>query len=170
MENCINHEDHEAIEHCEVCGDALCDLCLWYDDEGRRLCERHARAHEKAGGAVQSPAQYSEGIMVREANGEAPRAPYEGNQTDLIALIAGVLGAASLMTWFGGSVCLPVSAGVLGVVAVTSRMKAMNPDRVQLYSIFGIGLGVLSLVPFLLFFCMFAFMFGFAIANGGTGP
>ena len=169
MEACINHEDHQAIEHCEICGDALCDLCLWYDDSGRRLCEQHAQEYELAGGMVQSPAQYSQGIQVREASGAPQRAPYEGNRTDLIALVAGILGAASLFTWFGGGMCLPLVAGVLGIAALTNRVKGLAPDRVRQFGIFGILMGVLSLVPFVIFFCFFAFSFGFVVANSG-GP
>jgi hypothetical protein len=169
MKNCINHEDHAAIEHCEVCGDALCDVCLWYDDDGRRLCENHAREYEEAGGSVQSPAFYVEGIHVKEGINTAPRAPYEGNQTDLIALSAGILGAASLMTWFGGGLCISFGAGILGVIALTSKKKGLNHNRVQQMGIFGLSLGVLGLVPIILFFCFFAFAFGLAF-SGNAGP
>ncbi len=170
MEACINHEDHAAIEHCEVCAVALCDLCLWYDDEGRRLCEQHAREYEKTGGSVQSPALYAEGIQVREADGTRPRAPYEGNQTDLIAAAAGLLGAVSLLTWFGGGMCIPMGAGVLGLIALTNKRKGLNPERARMLSLFGVGLSVVSVLPVLMFACFFAFFVGLAIAGGTTGP
>ena len=107
---------------------------------------------------------------MRDAEENPPRAPYEGNQTDLSALIAGILGAASLLTWLGGGMCLPIGAGVLGLAAISSTVKGLNQASVQQYSIFGVGMGVLSLVPFLILFCFFAFVFGFVLASGSTGP
>ena len=94
MESCINHPENAAIEHCEVCFNPLCDLCLWYADDGRRLCEDHAREYEATGGAVQPPEKYAIGHRVREmddaeAPGSGPR--YRGNDTDLLAALAAVI-------------------------------------------------------------------------------
>jgi hypothetical protein len=169
MPACINHDDHAAIEFCEICRDPLCDLCLWYDDDGRRLCERHARELETQGIEVHSPALYEEGIRVREVEPHEFTPPYQGNDTDLMAALALLFGAASVAQFFGFAYCMPVLALVLGFAALTSRKAGLDPTRSRTMSIFGISLSVISFLPFVFFFCMFAFVttLGFVASNGG---
>lgn len=171
MEPCVNHPDHAAIEHCEICGNALCDLCLWYDDDGRRLCEQHAREHQAAGGSVQSPELYREAIQVKEVDETAVRSPYLGNEQDLWAAAAAMAGVAALLTMCGGAYCLPVIALILGILALNSTRQSLNPDRTRTLGWIGLGLSSLSLLPLLLFFCIFIFTLTVGIASSSTfGP
>lgn len=170
MDACINHPDHAAIEHCEVCGNPLCDLCLWYADDGRRLCETHALEHQAQGGTVQSPEKYEGGIRVREVDERSvSSAPYQGNQTDLFAAVGVVIGAAAVLSYFGGTYCMPILALALGVSALSASRKAMDPDRTRTLGVLGVVLGFLGIVPILFFFCFSLFMtalaFGAAFAN-----
>jgi hypothetical protein len=171
MEACINHPDHAAIEHCEVCGDPLCDLCLWYADDGRRLCETHAREHEAAGGEVQSPELYEGGIRLREVEEtEAQTAPYQGNQTDLMAAAAALIAGTTVLSIFGGIYCLPFLTLLLAVTALTNRRKGLDTDRTRVLGVIGIALSVLSLLPVLLFFCIFLFSFTLAFGSMLVNP
>jgi uncharacterized membrane protein len=174
MDTCINHPDHAAIERCEVCSDPLCDLCLWYAEDGRRLCEEHAREHEQAGGEVQSPDLYEGGIRVREAEPAVDTAPFRGNDNDLIAAIAAMFGLTSLMNIFGLALCMPILALVMGIVTLTSRSKSIDPGRTRTLGILGIVLAAASFLPFILFFCMFFFAMTFpfmlTLFAGPQGP
>ncbi|HUF37368.1 MAG TPA: B-box zinc finger protein [Anaerolineales bacterium] len=158
MEPCINHPDHAAIEHCETCGDPLCDLCLWYADDGRRLCETHAEGHEKKGGTVQSPALYEGGIRVREVEEAAAQtAPYQGNQTDLLAAAAALIAGTTILSIFGGIYCLPILSLLLAITALTNRRKGLDEERTRVLGVIGIALSAFGLLPMLFFFCIFLF-------------
>ena len=171
MDSCINHPDHAAIEHCEVCGDPLCDLCLWYAGDGRRLCEAHARKHEAGGGEVQSPELYHGSIRLREVEEVAEVVPYRGTGTDVTAAAAVLIGATSVMSFFGATMCLPLLAAVLGFIALADRHKSFDPDRTRTMGILGIVLAFASFLPFLFFFCMFFFIMSISLVSATvTGP
>lgn len=178
MESCTFHPDHVAIEHCEVCHRPLCDLCLWYADDGRRLCASHARAYASTGGEVHPPETYDEALQPREITDPTlppPRdqAPYRGNSTDLYAALAVVMGATSLASCMGFAYCLPVLSGILGLVAVMNAKNALDPQRTRTFGAIGIGIGLLALIPILLFFSYFFIMvlfFIYSAATGNLGP
>lgn len=171
MDSCINHPDHAAIEHCEVCGDPLCDLCLWYADDGRRLCEEHARAHEAEGGSAQPPERYEGGIRVREVDeAAAPAAPFQGNQTDLMAAAAVLIAATTIFSYFGGIYCLPVVALFLSIAALTGRTKGLDPERTRVLGILGVMLSAFGILPILFFICFFAFSFTIAFGAAFANP
>lgn len=177
MEPCANHPDHAAIEHCEVCQKPLCDLCLWYADDGRRLCATHAREHENAGGQVQSPHTYDEALQPRELTDPLPtprdRAPFRGNSYDLYAALAVVMGATSLASCMGFVYCLPIVSGILGLVAYLNAKSALNPQRTRTMGILSIIIGLVGLLPIILFAGYFAMMFlffAYAAATGNLGP
>jgi hypothetical protein len=100
---------------------------------------------------------------VEEAIGSA--APYQGNQTDLMAAVAVVVGAAALLSFCGFSYCLPVVAGIMGFVVLLDRKKSLDPDRTRSLGAIGIGLSIASFLPFLLFFCMFLFFMSISVAT-----
>lgn len=178
MESCSNHPDHAAIEHCEVCQKPLCDLCLWYADDGRRLCATHAHAYENMGGTIQPPHAYDEGIQPREIDANLiptaqDRAPYRGNSYDVYAALAVVVGTTSLASCMGFVYCLPIFSGILGLVAIMNAKSALNPQRTQTMGAIGLVIGILGLLPLLMFagyfFMMFAF-FAYSAATGNLGP
>ncbi|NDJ79195.1 MAG: hypothetical protein GYB65_23340, partial [Chloroflexi bacterium] len=61
--NCHYHPDRIAIERCEVCGRPLCAYCLYYAEDGTRLCEEHAETAQQAGMAVEEPGAYAEQLI-----------------------------------------------------------------------------------------------------------
>lgn len=178
MDSCTFHPDHAAIEHCEVCQRPLCDLCLWYADDGRRLCVSHARAYESTGGKVQPPEAYDEALQPRELNdplhpAPADRAPYRGNSYDLYAALAVVMGATSLASCMGFAYCLPLISGIIGLVALMNAKNALDPQRTRTLGALGLGIGALGLLPLLLFagyFMMMIFFFAVSAATGNLGP
>src|SRR5438874_942195 len=60
---CTNHPERAAIENCEVCGAPLCAYCLYYTNDGQRLCKQHADEAEAAGAFIRSPGVYSGGLI-----------------------------------------------------------------------------------------------------------
>ena len=181
MESCTFHADHAAIEHCEVCHRPLCDLCLWYADDGRRLCVSHAKAHESTGGQVYSPKTYDEAIQPQSVTDPASapvhtpfsRAPYRGNSYDVYAALAVVVGATSLASCMGFVYCLPFFSGILGLAAMMNAKNALDPKRTQTLGAIGLGVSLLGLFPIVLFFGYMAVMFifiAFSAATGNLGP
>lgn len=178
MESCANHPDHVAIEHCEDCHRPLCDLCLWYADDGRRLCASHARAYESTGGEVHPPETYDEALQPRELDDPLlptppDRAPYRGNSYDMYAALAVVMGATSLASCMGFVYCLPLISGVIGLVAMTNAKNALDPQRTRTLGAIGLGIGLVGLIPLLLLFGYFFLVFVFiaySAATGNLGP
>src|SRR5437868_12141099 len=93
---CTNHPERAAIENCEVCGAPLCAFCLYYTSDGQRLCKLHADQAESAGAFIRSPGNYAGGLIGAqvEAASKKPEsgALYEGNTSDVVALIALIMG------------------------------------------------------------------------------
>ncbi len=178
MESCTFHPDHVAIEHCETCHRPLCDLCLWYADDGRRLCATHARELEKSGVEVHSPETYDEALQPVEINDPTlpsppDRAPYRGNSTDLYAVLAVVMGATSLASCMGFAYCLPLISGILGLVAILNAKHALDPQRTRTMGAISVGIGLLALIPIILFtgyFFMMTLFIIFSAASGNLGP
>ena len=178
MESCTFHPDHVAIEHCEVCHRALCDLCLWYADDGRRLCVTHAQELEKTGLEVHPPEKYDQALKPREFDDPhlpvvQDRAPYRGNSHDIFAALALVMGATSLASCMGFMYCLPIIGGILGLVGMMNAKYALDPQRTRTMGALGLGIGVIGLIPLFCFFGYFFMMFifvAFSAATGIVGP
>jgi hypothetical protein len=142
-ETCYRHPTRLAVEHCEVCSRPVCGSCLWYAENGQRLCPDHAAERLKAGETVTPPEKYAEGIVHSEASaaqagGGGRRWPYQGNSTDLSALVAGLIGVGTLLSCFGLAWALPFLAFGLGLVAWLQAKDAADPHRTRWLA--GLGL------------------------------
>jgi hypothetical protein len=165
MEHCVFHPTHTAVEHCEVCSRALCGHCLWYGEDGRRLCATHAREAETAGQRILPPETYAEAInsslVARKAPAAGPQAfnvPYRGNNYDLNALLAAVMALTTLVSCMGGIYCLPLLAAVIGGVAYSNAASAVDPNRTRVLA--GVSLGIGGFMLFAIF-AYIAMMFMF---------
>lgn len=148
----------------------MCDLCLWYADDGRRLCQRHAGAHEAAGGTVISPDNYDTALQPQSLNGAPPaenKGEYRGNSMDLSAYTAMLVGLVTLLSCIGGSYFLPLVAGILGLIAFLNAQNSVDAGRTRTFGILGMAGGLLGIVPIAIFFCFFLFMMGMVFSGGG---
>lgn len=150
-EVCHEHPHRAAVEHCEVCARPLCGSCLWYADDGRRLCEEHALAWHADGNEVSEPDRYEEGIVYSEVS--AARVPlrrgaYRGNSSDVMGLIALILGGGVLLSCFGFWYLLPIVAFIFGLLAWLQSRDALDPVRTRVFA----GVGLASGGLFLMFF------------------
>ncbi|MCI0395844.1 MAG: hypothetical protein L0332_14990 [Chloroflexi bacterium] len=176
MEHCVNHPDHAAVEHCEVCGRALCGLCLWYGEDGRRLCEIHAQELRAAGEEVLPPETYAEAIEPRllkqPAAGNAASVPYQGNSQDVTAFLAAVISLTTLFSCMGGVYCLPIVAAALGLAAFANASKAVDPQRTRTLAGVSLGIGGLMLLFILAYVGFFVgvMAFSFALATSSAPP
>ena len=173
MERCAFHPEHAAVEYCELCQQPLCGLCLWYTADGRRLCRVHAGDKAEAGEQVLSPQTYHEAIepsLVRTSPGaEEQPGIYHGNNSDLTALIAAVMGATTLLSCLGGVYCLPVAVLLLGASAYLNANQAVDARRTRRLAAVGVGVvAFMLLLVFGFFFFYLAFFVFLAVA--GSGP
>jgi hypothetical protein len=177
MDQCVFHPEHQAVERCEVCDRALCGLCLWYTDDGHRLCEIHARERQAAGEPVLPPETYAEAInssLVRNGlqgveNGP-DGAPYQGNSQDLGALLAAIMAGTTLFSCVGGAYCLPVLAAALGLAAYLKADQAVDPRRTRILSGISLGVGALMLLCIVGYLVMVMGFVFFSIAVSTSGP
>jgi hypothetical protein len=180
---CINHPDRPAIETCEVCHKALCGYCLYYTEDGQRLCEQHAHTAKASGLTIIPPAVYAEGIIPAQADAkrslidEQPKGAviknrplYQGNNQDLNAFIAMGIGVLSMAAWCGGYYCLPFLAVGIGILALMNAKDAVDPRRTRQQAWIGIGTGGCLMVCILLFVggCIFAWGSGIAFTNSSV--
>ena len=174
MDTCTNHPDHPAIEHCEQCRQPLCGLCLWYTEDGHRLCEQHAKEAEAQGQTILEPETYAEAVgtsLIKSQNERRERpvdepGVYRGNQNDVGALIAAIMAIMLIASCSGGIYCFPVIGFILGVVFLMNAPQAINPQRTRIFA--GISLGISGLV-LLALFCFVAFyIFIIAVAVSST--
>jgi hypothetical protein len=177
---CTNHPSHPAVEHCEVCGRALCGECLWYTAAGQRVCQTHAARAMARGEVVHPPEMYADAVELR-ASEPAPAAPalapgaYLANQHDTTALVAAIVGVLTLVLCGTGNqalYCLPLAALVLGLLALSSARQAANPSRARTLSWVGIGTGGAFTFVALLFVmgimaCVLAQFVALSLAPGG---
>ena len=149
---CINHPERAAVENCEVCGAPLCAYCLYYTSDGQRLCKLHADQAEAAGAFIRSPGVYSGGLIAAQVGAaqrksKSPDALYEGNTSDVIALIGMLLGAVGISILVPGVCCLVAPIGlILSVTAFLGARDARNPKRTRRLAGVGIGLSGLGLL------------------------
>ncbi|MFP4322109.1 MAG: hypothetical protein ACLFTK_06625 [Anaerolineales bacterium] len=146
MTYCDNHPERRALENCEVCGKPLCGYCIYYTEDGQRLCETHAHTARENDIVVYPPAVYADGIIPAQANAsrqiddlfpmpkgvvESNRALYRGNNTDLNAFLGMLIGLLSLATCCGAVYCMPFLAILLGALALSNAKDAVEPRRTR---------------------------------------
>lgn len=183
MEHCVNHPNRAAVEHCEVCGRALCGRCLWYTEDGHRLCEIHAQEREAVGETVLPPETYAEAInsqLVGRQSLEKPRQrrsengkddiPYKGNSQDITAFLAAVMAVTTLLSCMGGAYCLPVVAFLLGIVGFANASKAVDPQRTKLLSGISLGVGGFIFLGFVAYIGFFVMFFVFTAIAASSAP
>lgn len=172
---CINHPELPAIERCETCGDPLCGLCLWYDDEGRRFCETHAKSVKLADGkTVFAPETYAEGVSGSliasriDASENQREAKYHANQQDLTAFLAAILGVVTITACFGGIYCMPIVAVVLGAIAYSKADLSVDPKRTRNFALAGMITGGLLLVGIIVIIMLYGAVIVAAISGAGS--
>ncbi len=155
---CAFHPERIALERCEVCHKPLCAYCLYYTEDGQRLCAEHAAQARQLGLRVEEPGLYADQLLgaqvgadrkhKRERDHEA-EGIYTGNSTDLLSLIGLLIGGVSLLACCGAGYCLPVVGFVFSLVALINARHAVNPRRTRRLGIVGMlvsGVWVVLLV------------------------
>ncbi len=145
--NCENHPDRIALERCEVCHKPLCAYCLYYTEDGQRLCQAHAEEARRRGLHVEEPDAYAAqligaqaGATRKEDRGRAASDEelYKGNSNDLMAFVGLLLAGISAAACCGGAYCLPVVGFVLSLVAVINAGKSFDPRRTRRLGVIGL--------------------------------
>lgn len=143
---CANHPDRIALEQCEVCDKPLCAYCLYYTEDGQRLCAEHARRARQLGLRIEEPALYADQLLGAQAGADRKHKRerehqatglYTGNSTDLLGLIGLLIGAISLIACCGAGYCLPVVGFVFSLVALINARHAVDPRRTRRLGIVG---------------------------------
>jgi hypothetical protein len=155
---CYRHPDRPAVAHCDVCARPVCGACLWSAESGQRLCPDHAATPPE-----------------RPAAATAPALPYQGNGTDVSALVAGIIGGAALLSCAGLVWVLPFAGFILGLVALLQARQAANPRRTRWLAGVGLaggGLYLLFIVGWLLVVlaCVMPVWFSLLTAGPRVGP
>ena len=169
---CYFHPERIALERCEVCNKPLCAYCLYYAEDGQRLCVEHAAEARALGLHVDEPAAYADQLIGAQVGADRKRKRglrdaestlYKGNSTDLTALIALVLGVVTLGSCCGGLYCVPVVGLLLALWGLLNARKAYDPSRTRKLSAIALaasGVVVLIIVGGLLLYgMMFATLF-----------
>lgn len=164
---CANHPDRIAIERCEVCNKPLCAYCLYYTEDGQRLCEHHAAEARRAGLVVEEPGQYADQLIGTQAsllnkrkhhempNPAAEAHLYKGTSTDLMSLIGMLIGLIALSSCCGAIYFLPLVGLALSLIALINAKKSYDPGRTRRMSLVGLtisGLFTLILVGCILWY------------------
>lgn len=141
---CANHPDRLALERCEVCHKPLCAYCLYYTEDGQRLCAEHADQARRLGLQVEEPALYADQLLGAQAGADRKRkreldaeGVYTGNSTDLLGLIGLLVGMISLVMCCGVGYCLPVVGFVVSLVALINARHAVDPRRTRRLGLVG---------------------------------
>ena len=135
---CRNHPDRIALERCEVCNKPLCAYCLYYTDDGQRLCEEHAEAARRMGVRIEEPAAYADqligaqvGASRKQKREQDSEGLYKGNSTDLLGFLGLLIGLISLAACCGAAYCLPVVGFVLSLIALINARDSYDPRRTR---------------------------------------
>ncbi len=156
--HCHFHPDRIALERCEVCQKPLCAYCLYYTEEGQRMCIDHAEQAQQLGLKIEQPGLYTNQLIMAQAGAQrklereqtqGDERLYRGNSIDLTALLGMILGIISLGACFGMAYCLPFVAVLLSLMALFNAKKAFDPQRTRRLSLLGLlmpGLMVVVLV------------------------
>ncbi len=158
-ETCTNHPTRAAVEHCEVCGTPLCNFCLYYTDDGQRLCETHAREAHALGLGFNPPEVYADGLLSGQADAtrhqkailrgspiipaikgavSGPRIMYQANNMDLLAFVSMLTGIFGVIAICGGGVCLPPLGFLMSIFALMSAKDAVDSRRTRNQAIIGL--------------------------------
>ncbi|HUN24293.1 MAG TPA: hypothetical protein PK299_14275 [Anaerolineales bacterium] len=167
---CIHHPEISGIEKCEVCGNWLCADCLWYAESGERLCPAHADEWKQAGKPVLAPTQFESALVYSQvesqhASDSTAKATLHGNQSDIAALLALVVGIVTLSQCVGGMYCLPFIALGLGIYALTESRKAVDEKRSRTFAWVGIGTSALIFLGIFMFIFLYIFIIVVSILN-----
>lgn len=153
---CYRHPDRPAIEQCETCGRPVCAACLWYTEDGERLCEEHAAGRKATGEPIVPPERYVEAHDDAQADAlrgaHTATAPYQGNTIDVLALVAAVVGVVAFSLNFGGIYVLPIFGLVLGALAVLQAGQSLNRKRTATLGWIALGASVVGIVFWLVIF------------------
>jgi hypothetical protein len=145
--NCENHPERIALERCEVCRKPLCAYCLYYTDDGQRLCAEHAEDARLFGARIQDPGTYAEqligaqiGAVRKESRSRSLNDPslYHGNSNDLMALLGALLSLLGLGACVGVIYCLPLGGLALSLAALLNAKKAFDPKRTRRLALGGL--------------------------------
>src|SRR5258706_13986985 len=157
---CVNHSKRAAIEACEVCSKPLCAYCLYYTDDGQRLCREHAEQAHAAGAHVRAPQIYADGLIAAQvdANKPAPTAPptYEADTIDVLALVGLVVAVTGLLVCIPPAMCLIGPVGlILSLISLPGARNARNPPRVRTMA--GVGGTISGLWVIIVLACILAY-------------
>lgn len=174
--NCANHPDRIAVEQCEVCHKPLCAFCLYYTEDGQRLCVAHAEEAKLAGIRVEEPGAYADQLIGAQAGVWRDKRKrdqisdshlYKGNSTDMMSLVGLLIGVIMLGACCSFGYCLPVVPLIgflLSLVAVINAGKAYDKRRTRKFGLIGMGISgiwVLAVVG-----CIF--LYGLTLQNAFT--
>ncbi len=143
---CAFHPERIALERCEVCHKPLCAYCLYYTEDGQRLCAEHAAQARQQGLHVEEPGLYADQLLGAQVGADRKRKReheqeakglYTGNSTDLLSLIGLLIGGVSLLACCGAGYCLPVVGFVFSLVALINAQHAVDPRRTRRLGIAG---------------------------------
>lgn len=143
---CHFHPERIALERCEVCRKPLCAYCLYYTDDGQRLCQEHAEQARALGMHVDDPAMYADQLLGAQVGADrkqkrseraADEQLYRGNSNDIVSFVAMLIGVGSLAACCGAAYCLPVVGFALSLVALINARKAHDPRRTRRLGLVG---------------------------------
>ena len=155
--SCANHPDRAAVENCEVCGKPLCNYCLYYTDDGQRLCRQHAVEAAKQGLGFNPPETYSMGILSSQARAadrrdaeldpdiapkgaiSGPSVLYRANNADLMAFVGMIAGVFTVMSLCSSGLCIPIAGAGLSIAALISAKDAVDTKRTRLQGWIGLA-------------------------------
>lgn len=157
---CVNHPGRAAIERCEVCNEPLCAYCLYYTNDGQRLCKTHADEAQEAGAFIRAPGAYAGALIGAQVDASQAKpektAAYSGDAVDILAFIGLMFGIVSLMCCFPPALCLIGPIGlVTSVVALVTAKDAHDPGRTR--TLAGVGITLSSLLVVVLLLCIVAY-------------
>jgi hypothetical protein len=172
-ETCYRHPSHLAVEHCEICRRPVCGACLWYAESGERLCPDHAAEFLQQGRTVTPPERYAQGIGPSEVSAARPamsNLPYQGNSTDVSALLAAVAGLSALLSCAGFTFLFPIVAFALGLAAWLQARNSADPTRTRWLAGFGVASGGVFVAVILVFVAGLSMCFLAAFISAAAQP
>ncbi|MBN1563705.1 MAG: B-box zinc finger protein [Anaerolineae bacterium] len=172
--NCENHPERIALERCEVCHKPLCAYCLYYTEDGQRLCAEHAEEARLLGAKIQDPGSYAEqligaqiGATRKEARGRVidDDTLYHGNSHDLMAALGLLLSLFGLSIFTGIISCLPLAGVLMSLAALLNAKNAFDPKRTRRLAISGLVVSAIWLL--IVGGCMLSVKRSLTDASGG---
>lgn len=155
--SCAYHRERAAVESCEVCAKPLCNYCLYYTDDGQRLCREHAVEAARQGLGFNPPDSYSAGIISSQARASegrdaeldpdimpkgavsGPPVLYRANNTDLMAFVGMIAGVFTVMSLCSSGICIPVVGMGLSLAAIINAKEAVDKKRTRLQGWIGLA-------------------------------